>query len=281
MAGRVGLIGWPVEHSLSPAMHNAAFRALGLNWRYDLLPVPPALLEQRIVELIAEGYRGLNVTVPHKQAVLALPQIAHVDPDAAAIGAANTLTLLPGGGLRASNTDWRGFADDLVAHGIVVSGATCLVLGTGGSAKAVAYALRSMGARQIVHVSRALNGRDEVINYSNLQHAVCAAGDGLRLVVNCTPVGMHPRTDVSPWPEGVPFPARAALYDLVYNPPVTLLIQQARLAGMRAIGGLGMLVRQGALSFERWVGKTPDMEIMRRAAEDTLPIQEALENHDA
>ncbi len=153
MTARVGLLGWPLEHSVSPAMHNAAFAALGLDWRYDALPAPPEKLNERVAEWLAEGYRGFNVTVPHKRAVLGLPQIAGVDEAVEAIGAANTLSV-DGGGLKAANTDWQGFADDLRAHGVEARGAACLLLGTGGSAQAVAYALRCLGAASIIFVSR-------------------------------------------------------------------------------------------------------------------------------
>ena len=143
MTERAGLIGWPVAHSVSPAMHNAAFGALGLDWQYDLLPAPPERFAAAVAAWVAAGYRGFNVTIPHKGAALRLPQVRVISPAAEAIGAANTLTVEPDGSLAADNTDWRGFADDLAAGGIAVEGARCLVLGTGGSARAVIYALRA------------------------------------------------------------------------------------------------------------------------------------------
>lgn len=276
MAERVGLLGWPVEHSLSPAMHNAAFAALGLDWRYDLLPVPPDQLEGRIAELITDGYRGFNVTVPHKRAVLALPQIAERDTDVQASGAANTLIVLPDGGLRATNTDWRGFADDLAAHEIVVRNAPCLILGTGGAAQAVAYALRRAGAGAIWFASRKTDADQSVIPYADLGRFVRERDASSALIVNCTPVGLYPDTDTSPWPEGVPFPSGATLYDLIYNPPITHLRRDAADAGVRTIGGLGMLVRQAALSFEYWTGIRPPLDVMEQAARDTLRMR-----HDA
>lgn len=270
MTGRVGLLGWPVEHSVSPAMHNAAFRALGMDWRYDLLPVPPDRLDERIAAWLAEGYRGFNVTIPHKQTVLALTQIATIDPSVETIRAANTLSLLPGGGLRASNTDWQGFADDLRAHSVGVEGARCLILGTGGSAQAVVHALREMGAGQVTLVSRNPGAAANRIDYE----ALGAFAPGADLIVNCTPLGMSPVVDASPWPPGVPFPPDASLYDLIYNPPVTRLMAQAGAAGAQAIGGLGMLVRQGALAFEQWAGVTPPLEVMAQAARRALSDRE-------
>ena len=265
MSWRVGLIGWPVAHSVSPAMHQAAFQALDLDWRYDLRPVRPAELGGRLVELLAEGYRGLNVTVPHKQSVLALPDI-EVDRGAAAIGAANTLGKEADGPLWATNTDWRGFADDLQAHGVDVTGADCLVLGSGGGARAVVYALRQLQAGSIRVVSRDPAGRSGVVGYER----VPALAPRTDLVVNCTPLGMWPDVDHSPWPEGVPLPPDAVVYDLVYNPQQTRLMYQAEAAGLRAIGGLGMLVRQGAISLEQWSGQRPPLAPMFAAARAAL-----------
>jgi shikimate dehydrogenase len=269
MTERVGLLGWPVGHSISPAMHNAAFEALGLDWHYDLLPVPPENLDAEVTRLIEqEGYRGFNVTIPHKRAALRLPQVGETTLAAEIIGAANTLAVRPGG-MCADNTDWCGFLDDLRAHQVEVAGQQCLVLGTGGSAQAVVFGLKQAGAQTITLVSR--HPTPEKIG---LAHGVTDFA-GIRdvsfdIVINCTPVGMVPNGDQSPWPEDVPFPAQAVLYDLVYNPPVTRLMQQARAAGARAIGGLGMLVRQGARSFEIWTGERPPLETMLEAAQRAL-----------
>ncbi len=265
MTEKVGLIGWPVAHSVSPAMHNAAFAALGLDWQYELLPVRPRGLARRMATLLKQGYRGFNVTVPHKQAVLRLKQVREVEASAAEIGAANTLTVIDGGGLRASNTDWRGFLDDLTAHDIDAKGMQCCILGTGGSAKAVAYALRHAGAKAITSISREPTGA-RVIGYDDLARI----GDTFDLVVNCTPVGMSPLVDGSPWPKGIAFPKGAILVDLVYNPPVTRLMREAETAGAQTIGGMGMLVRQGALSFEQWTGVRPPLDVMESAARQAL-----------
>jgi len=266
MTERVGLIGWPVAHSVSPAMHNAAFGALGLDWQYDLLPAPPERFAAAVAAWVAAGYRGFNVTIPHKGAALRLPQVRVISPAAEAIGAANTLTVEPDGSLAADNTDWRGFADDLAAGGIAVEGARCLVLGTGGSARAVIYALRAGGAVAITAISRQPGGRDGAAGYGDLARLA----PGADLVVNCTPAGMSPDVAASPWPEDVPFPGGAALVDLIYNPPVTRLMADAQAAGARTVGGLGMLVRQGALAFERWTGIAPPLAIMLEAARHAL-----------
>lgn len=272
MTEQVGLLGWPVAHSVSPAMHNAVFRYLGLDWRYDLLPVPPDRFAEEVARLIAAGYRGFNVTIPHKAAALALPQVKSITPAARILGAANTLVVQPDGTLHADNTDWRGFTADLLAQKVAVAGATCLVLGTGGGARAILYALERLSAAKIALVSRAprpqaaggpLLAGWPVAGYDDLAALAPAAN----LIVNCTPVGMFPHADESPWPPKVPFPPGAVLYDLVYTPPTTRLMRQAEAARGRALGGLGMLVCQGALSFEQWVGIGPPLVIMAGAAQ--------------
>ena len=271
MTERVGLLGWPVTHSVSPAMHNAAFAALGLDWQYDLLPVPPDHFGEEVARLLTAGYRGFNVTIPHKAAALNLPQVSKVTPAARAIGAVNTLVVQPDGSLHADNTDWQGFADDLRAQGIAVQGAMCLVLGTGGSARAVVYALAHLGAAGITLISRSGGSGQTVTGWPVVSYADLATlAPAADLIVNCTPVGMFPHVHESPWPQGVPLPARAALYDLVYNPPLTALMRQAQAAGARAFGGLGMLVRQGALAFAQWVGIAPPLAIMTEAAQAAL-----------
>lgn len=260
----VGLLGWPVEHSVSPVMHNAAFDALELNWHYTTVPAGPDELEYAVTEKLDEGYLGFNVTIPHKQAVLYLPQLAEVSEDVEKLGAANTLIRREDGRLRAENTDWQGFADDLFSNNIKVRGGDCVILGTGGSSKAVAYALNQLGAASITYVSRNPERRD-TISYDAI-----GSLEGVRLIVNTTPVGMWPEIQASPWPMDVPLPEGAAVYDLIYRPRITLLMQQAQRDGLLNVSGLGMLVRQGALSFEMWTGLMPPMDVMSNAAREAL-----------
>ncbi len=271
MTERVGLLGWPVEHSLSPVMHNAAFTALDLNWRYDLLPVPPEHLNDTVERLIGEGYRGFNVTVPHKHAILScLPGRLRPDESVTSVGAANTLIVQADGSLIATNTDWKGFAEDLRAYNIEVSGKSCLVLGTGGTAHAVAYALAQMAAASVTFASR--NPQkitlSPVVSYDTLYQI------SFDVLINTTPVGMWPKVNQSPWPENVPIPAHCAVYDVIYNPGVTRLMLQAKSNGARAVSGLGMLVRQGAYAFECWTGITPPVDVMANAAQSALGLTE-------
>jgi shikimate dehydrogenase len=267
MTERVGLFGWPLGHSISPPMHNAAFVALGLDWRYDLFPVPPEKFESKIARLIDEDCRGFNVTIPHKQAAFRLPQVDEITPAAEAIGAVNTLTVKPDGALKADNTDWRAFLHEIKLTDVPLDQVSCVVLGTGGSAKAIVYALQQGGTTNIIQVSRHPNGRKEVISYADLRKL---PHHEAYLIVNCTPVGMYPHPDESPWPEDRPIPARSIVYDLVYNPQRTRLMQQAQDAGARAVSGLGMLVMQGAYAFEQWTGQFPPVDVMMDAAKAAL-----------
>lgn len=294
---QVGLIGWPVSHSVSPAMFNTAFTALGLNWRYNVYPAPPDALSQILKDLRAKGVRGLNVTVPHKRAVMAF--VDAVNPEAKAIGAVNTITIAGSADSPkwyGMNTDIKGFQDDLAAalDPVVDRTPRALILGSGGSARAVAYVLAQLGYQITVAARNASQGLELI---RDVQSGVAAPAqapsdllttqwrmkmvaipwnkitDAARrcyLIINCTPVGMWPAINDSPWPEDVPIPATAVVYDLVYRPAKTRLMQQAEAAGTRAIGGLGMLVRQGAASFRLWTGQEPPLDRMAEAARKAL-----------
>jgi shikimate dehydrogenase len=241
-------------------MHRAAYVALGLNqYRYDLLPVAPELFDETVRALGPAGLRGANVTIPHKEAALALSTGA--TPSARAIGAANTLTFDGDGGIWADNTDAPGL---LAALPTSPRGATALVLGAGGSARAVAYALREAGAAEVL------------IHNRTPERARALAEDlGVRavdvprpadLLVNCTSVGLGDRSI-----KALPIPAEriseyATVVDLVYRDGGTALIQLARKRGAAVVDGLEILVRQGALSLERWTGREAPLEVMRSAA---------------
>lgn len=273
----IGLIGWPVSHSFSPSIHNAAAQALGLNWAYLPLPVAPDQVATAVAGLASLGFRGVNVTVPHKQAVI--PLLDKLGPGAQAIGAVNTIVVGANGRLTGHNTDWSGFIADLQDHNIPVANRDCLLLGAGGSARAVAYGLATAGAR--VHIlarrrgqaNRVLEDLRPYLPDANLtsqpltQLGQRAAAVHAPLIVNSTPLGMTPNEASSPWPEAVPFPREAILYDLVYNPRHTRLMQQAEAAGCRAVNGLGMLVQQGAKAFALWTGQPPDTAVMAAAIE--------------
>jgi shikimate dehydrogenase len=260
-APRVGVLGFPVGHSRSPAMHNAAFRALGLDWRYLKLPVPPDRFEETVRALEGSGYRGANVTVPHKLAALRMADEATAA--AREIGAANTLSLAEGR-VDADNTDAGGFLAALEAS---PRGLRALVLGAGGAGRAVAWVLREAGAAEVSVWNRTLErGRSlaEELGVRSVREPEPAD-----LLVNATTIGLEP--------EGEHHAALAAVgiealdpppivVDLVYGPHRTPVEEWASRGSSRFVDGLEVLVRQGALSLERWTGLEAPLEVMRAAA---------------
>ncbi|NJN84148.1 MAG: shikimate dehydrogenase [Caldilineaceae bacterium] len=275
----VGLIGWPVSHSVSPLMHNAAFDALGLNWSYLPLPVatePPHLVAEAVRGVRGLGLVGANVTVPHKQAVM--PHLDALTPAARAIGAVNTIRVQHDGQLLGDNTDARGFIADLHEHGVNPFGQQVLVLGAGGSARAVVYGLAEAGAASIAILNRTVTKAQELADamgraWPNCKLSAHTLPDDLpklafsaTLIVNCTSLGMTPQVERWPWHDEASLGRQQAVYDLVYNPPKTRLLQAAADAGAQAIGGIGMLVWQGAIAFELWTGQPAPVDVMRAAA---------------
>jgi shikimate dehydrogenase len=262
----VGLIGWPVAHSRSPAMHHAAFAALGLDWRYILLPTPLAQLAGVVARIRSGELQGANVTIPHKQAVLAY--LDEIDPAAQAVGAVNTI-VKQDERLIGFNTDTPGFQRALIETGWGIKDQPCAVLGAGGSARAVVYVLHELGARITVYA------RD--VDKARVVHADCRPLGALgeidpetRLIVNTTPVGLSPNVEASPWPDDVPLPPEALIFDLLNNPARTKFMQQAEQAGLRAVNGWNMLVYQGAAAFELWTGVEPPVDVMKQALAQSM-----------
>jgi len=288
----VGLIGWPVEHSMSPAMHNAAFETLTMNWRYVPLPVPPGQVDIAVGGLAALGFRGANVTVPHKETALrALARPGHPDAvarEAEALGAVNTLVVHQDTArapiITGHNTDAAGFTESLEAAGTSLETSSAVVVGAGGAARAVVFGLIQSGARAVTVLNRSLERAERLVadlggadsTSARLQSAplerdrLVEVARTVDLLVNATPVGMSPHEEASIWPADVPVPSDLTVFDLIYNPPTTELLRQARGSGARAVGGLDMLVRQGALAFEMWTGHYPPIPVMRRACQRTL-----------
>ncbi len=270
---RVGVIGFPIEHSLSPVMHNAAFAALGMSdWLYDAMSIPPDILRYGLREPKNHGYIGINVTVPHKEAML---ELVRPDEIARAIGAVNTVDFRNNSG---TNTDAAGLVDDLRAHGLPIAQQRVLVLGAGGAARAAVYGLARARA-QVAIVNRTKSRAERLV--AELSRAAGIDGIavmtldeavdwGMSLIINCTSAGLHPHVDQSPWIQGLPFPQGVTVYDTVYRPAKTALMRQCSARGGIAIGGLGMLARQGARSFEIWTGLAPPVDVMLGAAQAAL-----------
>jgi len=277
----VGLIGYPVEHSLSPAMHNSAFAALNLNWCYVPLPVHPERLGEAVAGLRAMSFVGANVTVPNKEAVMSY--LDEVTPEAQAIGAVNTIVMREGKSI-GHNTDWQGFLTALSEGGFDPQGKRAVVLGAGGAARAVVYALAQAGAQVTVLNRTPARAQTLVHDFSPLFPSISLRSLRLtlqtleeqtadtHLLVNTTPVGMWPEVDKSLWPEELAFPSHLTVFDLVYNPRQTKLLRQGRAVGAKVIGGLGMLVYQGAAAVELWTGEKAPVETMYEAANKTLRI---------
>jgi shikimate dehydrogenase len=270
---RVGLIGWPVEHSLSPAMHNAAFAELDLDWHYGLLPTPDDTIASRLEEVRTQ-YRGANVTVPHKERVMA--HLDHIDETAKIIGAVNTI-LVRNGRLEGYNTDAAGFLAGLTQADFRPAGRHALVLGAGGAARAVVAALKGADCTVTLHNRRPQRAIDLAERAGGGVRGL-PAGTGLEdldvshfdLLVNTTPVGMWPDVEACPWPEALSIPSWWTIYDLVYNPSQTRLLDRAAENGAKAIGGLEMLIQQGAMAFALWTGRQPPLDVMQAAAKGAL-----------
>jgi len=274
----VGLLGWPVEHSLSPAMHNAAFEALGLNWRYVPLPVRPEQLAAAVRGLATLGFQGANVTVPYKEGVISF--LDELSPEAERINAVNTIVAGKGGRLIGYNTDERGFITALRRSEFAPEGKSAVVVGAGGAARAVVYGLRHAGMKEIIVCNRSLARAQALI--SDLASArqtgrllalpltpetLVESVKTADLLVNATPVGLWPHPDGSIWPEEARIPARLTVFDLVYNPLETRLLRQAKADGARTIAGLEMLVFQGAAAFKLWTGIDPPVDVMHAACQ--------------
>lgn len=260
MTTLAGVLGWPVSHSRSPAMHNAAYEALGLDWRYLPLPVAPERFEETVRALPGSGYRGANVTVPHKLAALAAADRA--TDSASAIGAANSLSF-EDGRVVADNTDAGGLLDALAEP---VDGLVALVLGAGGAARAAAWALAGAGA--VVKVWNRTPERARELA-GDLGVATVESPFAADLVINCTTVGLDPgvaRAEAltSLHLDGVAAP-RLAL-DAVYRRGETPFATWATSGGSRLVDGLELLVCQGARSFSAWTGEPAPLEVMRAAA---------------
>jgi 3-dehydroquinate dehydratase/shikimate dehydrogenase len=269
----LGVIADPIGHSLSPLVHNTALRAANINAVYVPFRVPAEHLDQFLSNAPQWGIRGLSVTIPHKEAVL--KRLTKFDPSVKGIGAANTL-VFEGSDMVGYNTDFRA-AIESVERGVLaiqkgapgengLQGKTALILGAGGAARAMAYGLKRHGANAVV-TSRTLKRAQQLaqaigcdcIDWSN-RHGISPD-----IVINCTPVGMHPNVDESPYDKGH-LRAGMVVFDMVYNPENTLLIKEARTQGCSVVTGVEMFVRQAILQFKLFTGQDAPWELMR----DTL-----------
>jgi shikimate dehydrogenase len=283
----LGVIGYPVEHSFSPVMHNAAIAHLGLDYAYLPFPVHPHDLHQAIAGFAAIGVQGLSVTIPHKQAVM--PLLSEISAIAQAVGAVNTL-YRTAQGWSGTNTDVEGFLAPLKALSVDGSQKTAVILGNGGAARAVVVGCTQLGFANIQVVGRDLQKLQQFqSSLISSMRSLPALPEGLSLsvhhwqslpallpqadlLVNTTPIGMYPQIDQSPLAiaEMDRLAVGTLVYDLIYTPNPTQLLQQAQ--GAIAIDGLEMLVQQGATAFQLWLQQPAPIEVMRRSLKQQLGI---------
>ena len=275
---KVVLLGSPVAHSISPEIQNIAFQTSSLDIRYEALDVAPEELAVTLASLRANNWLGANVTIPYKEAVLPLLDEIHSSADQAK--AVNTI-LNDDGHLVGHNTDLQGFMSDLRTEWQPQSTGRSLILGAGGGARAVAFGLAEEGqdllfiARTTARVERVVEElrRDYAVGVEILpwtEESFAEATSRCNLIINATPLGMTPNSQTSPWPDDVPLPPTAFIYDLVYTPRDTRFVQQARQVGLQAVSGAGMLLEQAALSYEIWTERRAPRVQMRTALEKAL-----------
>lgn len=265
----VGILGWPVGHSLSPQIHNASFAELGLHYAYVPLPVEAENLAAAIGGIRAMNFAGANVTIPHK--VTVIPFLDQVDAVAQQIGAVNTI-VNRNGMLSGYNTDAEGFIRSLAAEGVSVQNRKAAVLGAGGAAQAVICGLMAYGAGRITIAARsaekaaACAGMFHSVQIESLCWQDLVYADVLQqcdLLINCTPLGMYPHSDGEPPVDWKILNPKAVVCDLIYNPSATQFLLHARHSGHQTVNGAGMLIEQGALAFTLWTGMEAPRHKMR------------------
>lgn len=278
---KVGLICWPIGHSLSPVMHNAAFEALGMDWVYLPLAASPDALPAALAGLSALSFVGCNISVPHKTKVI--PFLDHMDESSRQMQAVNTIKVIDGR-LVGSNTDPEGFTRHLVNNGVDPIGMKIVFIGAGGAARAAVFGLSSFKVKEITILdiveSQGLSlisdlnhlFPDSKLDYKPISQDSFDQVRDYDLVVNASPIGMAPNIDKSPWPDNIELPSKAIVYDIVYNPIETKLLSRAKKEGHQTLNGLGMLVNQGAASFETWTGIQPPIDLMMEVCEKNLKL---------
>lgn len=271
------VLGYPIDHSFSPVMHEASFRAIGYDAVYTKRSVKPEALPEALAMLREEGFRGVNITIPLKQAIL--PLLNHVTPEATRLGAVNTVRFEEDGTMSGTNTDAPGFISAVQQElGLTPAGLCVAVVGCGGAGRAIALALSTRGIRKLILVDAFTPESAQAVQHEcatympslTCEIASVKAVHEADLIVQCTPSGLS----VCPKPalDRTHFSAHQALFDIVIAPnhPDTATMTEAHAVGMPCCNGVAMLVAQGALSFNYWTGMTADLSAMRRAVDDAL-----------
>ncbi|MDN4074836.1 shikimate dehydrogenase [Fictibacillus terranigra] len=269
----VGLIGYPVSHSMSPEMQNAAFQKSGLPFFYEKYEVHPDRLEEAVNDLRTKGFAGWNVTIPHKQAIM--PFLDEISEGARKIGAVNTV-VNEHGKLVGYNTDGAGFVKGLMRHvHFPIEHANVLIIGAGGASRAVAYALAQAGPKSIVITNRTMEKARDIHNEClRKQDSVMGLEEAeaslsvFQIVINTTSIGMK-NDGSTPMDLSLLVPG-TVLSDIIYNPFKTVFLQEGEERGAVIDNGVAMLVLQGALAFEKWTGVQPDVELMEKIVLEKL-----------
>lgn len=271
----VGIFGYPIEHTFSPLMHNAAFSALGLDYCYIPFEVRPEDLKSAVESIRALNIKGVNITVPHKEAVI--KYLDELSKEAKLIGAVNTIEN-KNGKLIGHNTDGRGFIKSLLEDAKTkVKGKKVLLLGAGGAGKGVAVSCALEGASEIIIANRTIKKAEELAKYLKRnfkktkflsipleRHKISNAIVKTDILINSTSVGLKGKGLLPVSQKELH--KNLVVYDLIYNPQITPLLKVARMAGLKkAVNGIGMLIHQGALAFQIWTGKKPPVDVMKRA----------------
>lgn len=277
----LGVMGWPIAHSLSPVLQNAAIEEAGIDYVYISLPVPPEKLKEAVAGLRAMQFTGWNVTIPHKQAIMA--ELDAVDEDARIIGAVNTVVNRDGH-LTGYNTDCIGFMQPLAQQGFLPKGKEATILGAGGAARAVIWGLLrakikriTLGVRNPAKAARlaeefAAYGEIQVLHWEDSAFAEHLAVTDL--LVNTTPLGMYPHVEGMPPVDWTKLKKDALVYDIIYTPERTRFLSEAQAHGHAIINGEGMLAGQGAAAFTLWTGVAPDLALMKRALREELDLRQ-------
>lgn len=266
---QAGVIGWPLTHTKSPLIHGHWFEKYGIAGTYEAIPVAPEDLKDRVKQLVDAGYRGFNVTVPHKQAIMEMMDFVHADAER--IGAVNTVIINAAGKMAGRNTDGFGFRENLKRNALDFDfkAQPAIVLGAGGAARAVVYALAKMGVPEIRIVNRTLaraNALAAVFPGCSAHEwdALPALMPDAALVVNTTSLGMsgQPALEI----DLAPLPDNALVHDIVYIPLETDLLKAAKTRGLKTVTGIGMLLHQARPAFEAWFGVMPDVDATLEAS---------------
>lgn len=265
------LIGNPVSHSVSPLMHNTALRYHKLEATYHAVSVSVRELELLYAHMNTDAFLGANVTIPHKQQIM--PALDRLTDEALAIGAVNTILIEPDGMLKGHNTDTYGFSVPLTPFINDMDMGRAIIFGSGGATKAIVYALQKMGFEELVMVSRRPERYEESPGIILSGYAEWTTyAEEAELIINATPLGMIPNTESSPINDDeIEFLAESVCYDVVYNPRNTRFLEQGKKAGCRTIGGLEMLIHQGAEAFKCWTGLSFPLELITETLDDVFP----------